>query len=78
MKEEEEKEFFFLIRKNQFTERIKFSFLIRTLLGLNSMQQHGKEIMGEMVYKPMLMLSNNHNRQAVTKGAIVQVSISSL
>jgi len=37
----------FLVRKTQFTERIKFSFLIKTLLVLNSMKQHGKEITGE-------------------------------
>lgn len=34
--------------------------------------------MGEMVYEPMFMLSNNHNRQDVAKGETAQVSISSL
>lgn len=62
----------------QFTERIKFIFLIRTLLVLNYMQQCGKEIMGEMVYEPMLMLSNNHNRQDAAEGETAQISISSL
>lgn len=77
LKGEKREDICFLTRKTQFTERIKFSFLIRTLLVLSSMQQHGKEITGKMIHKPTLMLSNNHNRQSVTKGAIVQVSISS-
>lgn len=42
------------------------------------MQQWEKEILGEMVHEPMLMLSNSHNRQEVAKGETVQVSISSL
>lgn len=62
----------------QFTEKMKFSFLIRTLLVLNSMQPYVKEITGEIVYKPMLVLSNNHNRQVVIKSAIIQVSLSLL
>lgn len=41
------------------------------------MQQCGKEIVGEMVYEPMLMLRNNHNKD-VAKGETAQVPISSL
>lgn len=74
MKGKGEKEFVSQLEKLSLQRR--FSFLIKTLLGLNSMQQCGKEITGEMVYKAILMLSNNHNRQVVTKGAIVQVFVS--